>query len=677
MTQRSLAGLLFACPVLALAQTGTNLPDVVVTADKPPTRQVKPAIERPEAISRVTGQQLKDRDLGDLDDLQSLAPNLTTRSGGARSLNDVIGFRGLVNNPFFGEPAVALYVDDVPYGPGVTYDTVFLNTDHIDLYRGPQFTRWGRRGASGLISVYSREPGERLRFEGSAGFASHDEQTYKFVIDGPIGPQLGFSLGGMYSRRDGYLNNTLLNVRPDFLDGWSGRFALNWKPTDRLDVQLTIAGQQYDDGAQAFTNLDDTPREITHSFAGVTQQSSDVQSLRFIYRSDDFIFKSITARRNTRLDPASFDLDFTAAPIIDLSVFSDLLQYTQEFRLESVPGGGLDWFLGAYASWAEMDVTISDHFPLFGITQVGDHTFTDQTFALFGEATKKFGKLDVTVGLRGEYIQKDVERYLNTVTGQFIEEKRDQSIANLSPMLKLAWHCSDDLLIYGSSSLSYRAGAYSVFNSNPVINSADTERLWANEIGAKAQFFDDRLEVAFAGFWYEIDDYQLERFSLASVGSFGVTSIPHVTSRGLELEILARPLKGLELAASVGYTHAEIREYRSRDTGEDLAGKQPPFVPELTATFSAQYRHRCGFMARVEWLLTGRTYFDEENLESEAQDAYGLLNAKIGYEQPHWGVYVYGKNLTDTEYYAFKLHPLGVGTIGDPRSVGMMVEVKF
>jgi len=635
-------------------------------------------IDQPEAVSRITGDQLRDRDLGSLTDLQSLAPNFITRSGGSRSLNNVIGFRGLVNNPFFGEPAVALYVDDVPYGSTLTYDTIFLNADHIDLYRGPQFTRWGRRGAAGLISVHSREPGDRYRFEGIAGFASHDEQYFKLALDGPLGPNFGFSLSGMYSRRDGYLHNGLLHVRPDYQDQLAGRFALHWNPTDRLHIQFTVSGQRFDDGAQAFTNTDSSPHEIEHSFAGVTQSSSDLQALRIHYTGDDVIFTSISARRDFRLDPASFDLDFSSVPGINLSVFAETLQYTQEFRLQSVPGSNLEWFVGAFASWTEMDVAVKDTFPLLGITQVGEHTFTDQTFALFGEITKKVtSKLDVTLGLRGEYIHKDVERYLNQVDGLYVEEKRDRPIANVSPKLQLTWHFTDDLLMYGSSSLSYRSGAYSVFNFNPEINSADTERTWANEIGVKGKFFDDKLELSLAGFWYEIEDYQVERFSLANIGSFGVTIIPEAVSRGVEFEALARPFEGLELSASFGYTFAEIEEYRSRDTGEDLSGRRPPYVPDATAAFSAQYRHSCGFMGRVEWLLTGRTFFDETNIASEAQNAYGVLNAKIGYEEKNWAVYVYGRNLTDSEYYALKLNPFGVGIIGDPRTVGMMVALKF
>jgi iron complex outermembrane receptor protein len=97
----------------------------------------------------------------------------------------------------------------------------------------------------------------------------------------------------------------------------------------------------------------------------------------------------------------------------------------------------------------------------------------------------------------------------------------------------------------------------------------------------------------------------------------------------------------------------------------------------VTAAFGAMYRHPSGFMGRIDLLLTGRTYFDERNLGSQAQSGYGIVNAKIGYEQKHWAVYLYARNLGDTEYYTLKLYPFGVGAIGDPRTFGAMASFNF
>jgi len=145
----------------------------------------------------------------------------------------------------------------------------------------------------------------------------------------------------------------------------------------------------------------------------------------------------------------------------------------------------------------------------------------------------------------------------------------------------------------------------------------------------------------------------------------------------VELEVIARPARGLELSASVGYPDARFSEHTQAETGRDLSGQRPPYIPDVTANFAAEYRHDGGFMTRLEWLLTGRTYFDEANTKSYAQNAYGLLNARIGYEREHWGLYLFGRNLTASEYYSVKIFPLPAGIISEPRILGVMASFKF
>src|SRR6476620_10592223 len=162
ITQRgTLAQVLRYCAV-ALALLGT----VLIRGQTPPpasapipleamvsTGESDPVLQKPVSITRLYGDELEKRGVDELPDLQSVMPNGIFRSGGTRSLNHVFGFRGVVNNAFYGEPAVSLYVDDVPYAMTLSYDAAMLDVDHIDIYRGPQFTRFGRRGATGLISI--------------------------------------------------------------------------------------------------------------------------------------------------------------------------------------------------------------------------------------------------------------------------------------------------------------------------------------------------------------------------------------------------------------------------------------------------------------------------------------------------------------------------------------------
>lgn len=663
-----------ALPVLGTmlirGQTTTPASTPIPLSAMVSTGESDPVLQKPVSITRLYGDELEKRGVDELPDLQSVMPNAIFRSGGTRSLNHVFGFRGVVNNAFYGEPAVSLYVDDVPYAMTLSYDAAILDVDHIDIYRGPQFTRFGRRGATGLISIYSREPGDRLTVDGTAGFASFDEQYYKLSIQAPLGPEFSASLSGMYSRRDGYLRNDLLELRPDFADAFTGRFSFQWKPTKEWNVQVIIGGQRFDDGVQRFTNLDSSPFVINHDFSGVTDGSSDVQALRIRYDGEAVRFTSVTARRDFRVDPASFDVDFTQLPILNVGVFGEVLQYSQEFRLESASSGDLQWFLGAYASWTQQDVSVDDTTPLSA-----DSDLKDKAFAIYGEATQKLGtQLEVTLGLRGDYIWKSADRDLTLPDSTVAREAVDRTIKNFSPKLQFTWHFNDHAFAYATTALSYRPGVYSVFNASPAILDASTERTWANEVGAKGRFLDDKLELSVAAFWYEIDDYQVERYQLSG---FGVFTANHVVSRGLELELTSRPFQGLELTTAVGYTDARFTDHHNPVTGEDLSGRRPPYIPDVTASFAAQYNHTSGIMARLEWILTGRCYFDEGDDRFYAQNAYGLLNARIGYEREHWGVYLYGKNLTSSEYYTTKLFPYGAGIIGEPRVLGVMATMRF
>ena len=56
-------------------------------------------------------------------DLSGLSPNFYINSNGIQSYGDVISLRGIGNTQLFGDPAVGLYVDGVPYGSTATFSS--------------------------------------------------------------------------------------------------------------------------------------------------------------------------------------------------------------------------------------------------------------------------------------------------------------------------------------------------------------------------------------------------------------------------------------------------------------------------------------------------------------------------------------------------------------------------
>lgn len=61
------------------------------------------------------------------------------------------------------------------------------------------------------------------------------------------------------------------------------------------------------------------------------------------------------------------------------------------------------------------------------------------------------------------------------------------------------------------------------------------------------------------------------------------------------------------------------------------------------------------------------------------EDAYAVIDAKIGYKLDMWDFYVYGKNFSDEKYITdFKSGSMvAVDGFGEPRTVGVGVRYQF
>ena len=83
--------------------------------------------------------------------------------------------------------------------------------------------------------------------------------------------------------------------------------------------------------------------------------------------------------------------------------------------------------------------------------------------------------------------------------------------------------------------------------------------------------------------------------------------------------------------------------------------------------------------------VSSRSKFNSDPSASKFLDikGYSLLNARVGFKGANgWDLYLWGHNLTDTEYYELLATQSGgsglvVGTLGDPRTVGVTLRGSF
>jgi iron complex outermembrane receptor protein len=259
------------------------------------------------------------------------------------------------------------------------------------------------------------------------------------------------------------------------------------------------------------------------------------------------------------------------------------------------------------------------------------------------------------------------------------------------PKFALAWHFAPTLETYASVTEGYQSGGFNPNVDTPSLSKFSPERDWQFEVGAKSSWLDNKLSANAALFYTVADDYQTYRLNPTDPLEAYMLNAQRADLYGAELELTAKPVKGLDVSAGAGYTDARYSRFTeppavslTGTTPMDLDGKPISFVPEFTANVSARYRLPWWHLyIHGEVIGVGRYHLDDSyNVASGpvTQDAYCLVNAQIGYESGHFEVYFFAKNIFDTHYYNNALN-LGYPTLvlqpGDPGAYGVAASARF
>ena len=190
---------------------------------------------------------------------------------------------------------------------------------------------------------------------------------------------------------------------------------------------------------------------------------------------------------------------------------------------------------------------------------------------------------------------------------------------------------------------------------------------------------------------YDFKDIQIARADANSQVTLNASS---ADIYGAEFNVDAAVTEALTLSAGIAYTHGEYGDFLNapistpRPTGGniivvgDATGNTIIRTPEISGNASANYIIETSF---GEINLAGNYYYndgwftDPDNRTKTA--AYSLFSANIGWTSPS-GKYearLWGKNLTNTEYYAYatEIGPGDVGIQAPPRTFGVSFGVNF
>ena len=691
---------------ITLKESSRQLDEVVVTAQK----KEEEAQKVPLSITTFSAKQVQGYQLHNLEDLSGIVPNLYSSNPG--DTRNVTAIRGIATTSY--DPAVATYIDGVDQFSLDTYIPQLFDVDRIEVLRGPQGTLYGRNAMGGVINVITKQPTNQPSGFAELNFGNYGEQRYSLGLTGPlIKDKLFLGVAGQYSGFNGFYTNSFNNTKYDKQHYFLGNYYLKFLASQKLSFTLNVKNYENRDNGP-FT-LAGSPGDALSKPFTVDQNATAKMidntlnaSLAINYIGNSFNFTSNSSyQQNKRVYDNPLDGDFS--PIDGVSIINNypgdwnrVQVGTQEFRFSSPASSAsaFKWTAGAYGFYRYDPTKQGTHFgadaadvgsPIDNFTSINTNIERNYGLAAFGQLTYVITQQwDVTAGIRYDYEHKK-----ETVASAFQPDGGDATVTQadtsstanfkaFTPKLNLAYHLTGANNFYASYSRGFRAGGISQISSDPSqppLFAYKPEYSDNYEIGTKNLFFDKKLRVNVAAFYTLVTNAQVPTLVLPDAITI-TKNAGKLNSKGIEAELAATPLKGLNLDYNFGYTHARYTDLNLASNGDvlNLKGNKQVFTPDVTSSLAAQYAYSLGgaqnikLVARGEWLYIGSQYFDLAN--QIEQKGYSLFNARLGVSMKNYEVFLWGKNLADKKYIDYA-YDFGASHLGNPRTLGVSLRANF
>ncbi|MCW3091825.1 MAG: TonB-dependent receptor [Ferruginibacter sp.] len=683
-----------------------QLEAVTVTAEK----KEESLQNIPTAITALSSGRVEQLRLWNIKDITAIVPNVY--SGNSGDERNVTSIRGITTTSY--DPAVATYVDGVNQFSLDTYIPQLSDIERIEILRGPQGTLYGRNAMGGVINIITKQPANHTSGFVELNFGDYNMQRYSAGIRTPlVNDKLFFGASMVYNKRNGYYNNQFNNRSFDRQSALTGNYYLKWLAAAKWAITANLKHQNdNNNGAFPMVNgVDDAlkdPFQVNQNAVAKMIDNSLNASLSVHHTGAYFDFSSQLAwQNNHRYYDAPLDGDFS--PVDAVTIINDygkqwnnvkVLTHELKFNSAASKSSRLSWAAGTYFFHQYNPVKQATHFGkdagLLGVPATDFSTINitkgnNTGIAVYGQINYELlKKLGLIAGMRYDYENKELE-----VTGEYQPDGQGAMVTTpdtaaaahfqaVSPKLGLQYQLNDHHNVYASYSRGFRTGGLTQLSSDPSqppLYPYQPEYSNNVEVGFKNNLFADRFHLNVSGFYTIVNNAQLPTLVLPE--AITVTrNTGELTSKGAELEVLVKPVKGFQAEYSLGYTDAQYKSLKVSQNGQsvNLDGKRQIFTPEVTSMLGLQYswllstRHSLQLIARGEWYYLGTQYFDLAN--TIRQSPFHLLNARVGLSSSHFEVFCWARNLTNTKHIEYA-YDFGAVHLGNPRTIGVTLKALF
>ncbi len=638
-----------ADPQSAQSDAPKGLDEIIVTAQK----RAQDIRDVPISMTVVDVEEIKERNIENLNDLDDIVPNVTVAVTPTVSF---IFFRGLgsgLNRGF--ETSVGVFNDGMYLGRPSFFSNAFIDLGHAEILRGPQGTLFGKNTVAGALQLNTVVPNEEWGGYVDVMGGEREHARLRAAINAPFfDDQFMVRLAVARDKRDGHVYNTTLDRFEGDTDNTDAQLRLRYKPTNAIDVNFKVRYSDVYQGANGTAELSTGPDDpnigLFQLFDPKTETNPDFQTsldhpgfveretFEYMLQADVDMWDHTFTFIGTHAEYEEYnesDVDFSPIPGLVARFPETYNQQSIELRVLSPERDFFEYVAGVYFFKSDVNVlTVVDAVPLSlgsvlddyvlppvlqallsGVAPSGAMLTAEQqldyfdqvttSYAAFGQATAHLSeKLDLIIGLRFSYDHKNLnyrQEFTNTkvffdeVAGfdEFDLRDLEKSETDFSPKVSLLYAITDEIKAYGTIAKGFKGGGFNESSATADEVAFDAESAVTFEGGVKGRFLGGFSSFAIGVFWTEFDNLQTSTYN----GSrFIVSNAAKAVTRGVEWEIGAILGEGLFVGTNGGYTDAFYRDYKdgpcpvsSEEDSCDLTGKRLSPAPKWNGSAIVGY----------------------------------------------------------------------------------------
>ncbi|MCJ8268712.1 MAG: TonB-dependent receptor [Psychrosphaera sp.] len=619
--------------------------------------------QTPASVAVISADVMRQRNAQHLEDVLNTTVNVNFASGASRAR--FFQVRGIGERSEFVDavnPSVGVTIDGIDYSGIGTAATLF-DIDQVEIFRGPQGTRFGASAMAGMINLKGAPADGDQSGKVQLSYGNYNSRQAAVAHGMAITDNLNYRMAVQKLSSDGYIRNRHLN-RDDTnnIEEFGARLNLAWTATEYLKVDIATHFFDADNGYDAFS-LDNT-RETLSDQPGFDTQRTKALSITGHYTAFVSADLSLQTSVNSSDLAYGYDEDWTHTNFHDWEYssfdhyFRDHNSRTVDLRATAKPGSDANWVAGFYRQDKKVAL---QRLSVYGFTPLFDSTLDTTNVAVYGQRDWQVDdQVTITAGLRAEQRTSD---YLDSVdTVDYITDTM------WGGKFAARYQVNDQTMIYTTLSRGYKAGGVNgEAIGKAIVNGEDAttaflakrksfspEVLHNIEFGVKGTNDEGNFVVRFSAFYSHRDDVQLKGYVTES-GADGNT--PTFTgyiengasgsNYGVETELTYDVNPSLQLFANFGWLQTEVKDFIAQD-GTDKSGRDQAHAPEYQYNVGAVYTFDEQWFVRIN--ADGKDAFYYSMSHDSKSENFNLINMAVGYQGEDWDITLWGRNVFDEDY---------------------------